>query len=332
MDDFLGQPTYRAVEVIARTEGPFLVLGAGGKMGLHLSVMVRRALDRLGRRDRVIAASRFTSLRDSETFTRRGIETVRCDLSNEEELHRLPDAPTVFFLAGVKFGTAASPGLLQATNVELPRRVGERFASSRIVAFSSGNVYPFVTPESGGADEFTPPAPIGDYAASCLAREQAFAEIAATRGTPVALIRLNYAVEFRYGLLVDLAQTVLAGRPVDVTTGHVNVIWQTDALVHVIQALEIASAPAVPVNVTGPAILAVRDLARRFGVAMGRPVHFTGAEAPTAWLNNASHSHRLFGAPATSVDQMIAWITAWLTQGGGTWGKPTGFDHRDGRF
>ena len=332
MDDFLGQPTDRAVEVVARTEGPFLVLGAGGKMGLHLSVMLRRALDRLGRRDRVIAASRFTSLRDSESFTRRGIETARCDLSNDAELHGLPDAPTVFFLAGVKFGTNAAPGLLQATNVDLPRRVGERFASSRIVAFSSGNVYPFVTPESGGANEDTAPAPIGDYAASCLAREQAFAGIAAKRGTPVALIRLNYAVEFRYGLLVDIAQTVRSGRPVDVTTGHVNVIWQTDALVHVIQALEIASAPAVPINVTGPAILSVRDLAQRFGVAMDRPVHFTGTEAPTAWLNNASCSHRLFGLPSTSVDQMIAWIATWLSQGGGTWGKPTGFDHRDGRF
>ena len=332
MDDFLAHPTAGVVATVARTPGSFLVLGAGGKMGLHLSLMLRRALDRLGRTDRVIAASRFTSLRDEESFTRRGIETIRCDLDDEEQLRRLPDAPTVFFLAGVKFGTAASPDLLHATNVELPRRVGVRFAASRLVAFSSGNIYPFVSPASGGAREDTPAAPVGAYASSCLAREQAFAEIAATHGTAIALIRLNYSVEFRYGVLVDIAQTVLAGRPVDVTTGHVNAIWQTDAVAHAIQALEIAVAPAVPINVTGSAILSVRELAERFGAALDRPVRITGVEAPTAWLNNAARAHRLFGAPVTSVDQMVAWISAWLAQGGETWGKPTGFDRRDGRF
>ncbi len=332
VDDFLSQPTSRVIEVIARTKGPFLILGAGGKMGLHLCLMLRRALDKLGRRDRVMAASRFASLRDAEAFTGRGIEAIRCDLSNDDELLQLREAPVVFFLAGVKFGTSAAPGLLQATNVDIPRRVGTRFATSRIVAFSSGNIYPFVPPASGGASEATPPAPVGDYAASCLARERAFMASADKRGTPVALLRLNYAVEFRYGLLVDIAQTVLAERAVDVTTGHVNVIWQTDAVAHTIQALEIAGVPVVPINITGRDILSVRDLAQRFGAALQRPVRITGTEAPTALLNNASHSHRLFGAPATSVDQMIAWISAWLTQGGETWGKPTGFERRDGRF
>jgi nucleoside-diphosphate-sugar epimerase len=280
----------------------------------------------------VLAVSRFSTLRDRTAFEQRGLETVPCDLGDAASLRQLPDAPTVFFLAGVKFGTATAPGLLHAINVEMPHRVAEKFARSRIVAFSSGCIYPFVTPASGGAREETPPSPIGEYAASCLAREQAFTEVAAAHGTAVALIRLNYSVEFRYGLLVDIAQLVLAGRPVDVPTGYVNVIWQTDAVAHTIQSLDLAGSPAVPINVTGGETLSVRDVAHRFGAAFGRPVQITGTEADTAWLNNAAHAHRLFGPPLTSVEQMIQWISEWLLQGGETWGKPTGFEKRDGRF
>ncbi len=332
VDDFLSRPTPRAVEMIARTAGPFIVLGAGGKIGLHLCTMLRLALDQLGRKDRVLAVSRFSTLRDRAAFEKRGIETHACDLGDATSLNDLPDAPTVFFLAGVKFGTAASPGLLHSINVEIPHRVADKFARSRIIAFSSGCVYPFVTAASGGAREDMPPSPVGEYAASCIAREQAFTEVAAAHGTPVALVRLNYSTELRYGLLVDIAQTVFAGRPMDVTTGHVNVIWQTEAVAHSIQCLEVASAPAVPINVTGAETLSVRDLAHRFGAAFGLPVTITGTEAETAWLNNASHSHRLFGRPQISVDQMIQWIAAWIKQGGETWGKPTGFERRDGRF
>ena len=332
VDDFLGEPTPRVLEVVARAPGPFLVLGAGGKIGLHLCVMLRRALEQAGRLDRVLAVSRFATLRDRAAFERRGIETLPCDLGDQASLERLPDAPTVFFLAGVKFGTASSPELLRATNVDLPRRVAEKFARARIVAFSSGCVYPFVTVASGGAREDTPPAPVGDYAASCVAREQAFTAVAAARGTAVALLRLNYSTEFRYGLLVDIAQTVLARRPVDVTTGYVNVIWQSDAVAHSIQALETAGSPAVPINVTGRETLSVRELAQRFGALFQVPVQIVGTEAETAWLNNASHSHRLFGPPRVTLDQMIPWVAQWLQSGGKTWGKPTGFERRDGRF
>lgn len=332
VDDFIGRPTPRLVEVLARTPGPFLVLGAGGKIGLHLAIMLRRGLDQLGRRDRVIAVSRFSTLRDRADFDSRGIESLACDLTDPSGLAALPDAPTVFFLAGVKFGTASAPGLLHSLNVEMPRRVAARFRHSRIIAFSSGCVYPFVPVESGGATEQTPPEPVGDYAASCLAREQAFAAAAAEQGNPVALIRLNYSVEFRYGLLVDIAQRVLAHEPVDVTMGHVNVIWQTDAVAHSVQALEVAGSPAVPINVTGGETLSVRDLAHRFGALAGVPVKITGTEAGTAWLNNAARSHRLFGAPLTSVATMMPWIVEWLRSGGETWGKPTGFERRDGRY
>lgn len=331
-DDFLSQPPAGLAATLSTTPGPFMVLGAGGKMGLHLSVMLRRALDQLGRKDSVIAVSRFRTLRDSADFTAHGVEVQTCDLSNAAGLAALPDAPTIFFLAGVKFGTANTPELLHATNVVLPRSVAARFHRSRIVALSSGNVYPFVAPYSGGATERTPPDPVGAYAASCLAREQAFAQGSVEHGNPVALIRLNYSVEFRYGLLGDIGQRVFAGQPVDVTTGFVNVIWQNDAVAHCIRALEVAGSPAVPINITGSETLAVRDIAHRFGAELGLPVTLTGIEAPTALLNNAAWSHQLFGKPPTSVDQMIAWISAWMRIGGQTWGKPTGFERRDGKF
>ena len=332
IDSFLSEPTPAVGAVLARAPGRVLVLGAGGKMGLHLSVMLRRALAPLGRADDVLAVSRFRTLRDREDFTRLGVATLAADLEDEAQLAALPEATTVFFLAGVKFGTAASPELLRRVNVELPRRVGERFRAARIAAFSTGCVYPFVNPADGGATETTPPAPVGDYALSCLGREESFADVSRRHGTRVALIRLNYSVEFRYGLLVDIARRVLRGEPVDVTTGHVNVIWQRDALDHVIRALDLAATPPAPVNITGAGILTVRELAERFGELLGKAVRFTGQEAPTAWLNNAAAAHRRFGAPPTSVLQMQRWIAAWLLAGGGDWGKPTGFERRDGNF
>lgn len=332
VDEFLSAPTPAAAAVLARTSGPVLVLGAGGKLGLHLSLMLQRALAPLGRASDLLAVSRFRTLHDTSDFDRHGIATRAADLCDPAALVALPEAPTVFFLAGVKFGTAASPERLQRFNVELPRLVAERFRRARIVAFSTGCVYPFVRPETGGATEETPAAPVGDYAASCLAREVAFAEASRRHGTKVALIRLNYSIEFRYGVLVDIAQKVLAGRAVDVTTGYVNVIWQRDALDHTIRSLELAGSPAVPVNLTGPATLAVRDLARRCGEIAGVPVTFTGCEADTAWLNNAAAAHRRFGPPPTDVDTMLHWIVAWLRGGGETWGKPTGFEERTGKF
>lgn len=331
VDEFLSRPEPGAAAVVARTPGPFLVLGAGGKLGLHLCAMLRRALDAAGRSDPVIAVSRFRTLRDADAFTSRGVQVLAADLADEAALAALPDAPTVFFLAGIKFGTATAPGLLRAVNVEIPARVARRFAGSRLAAFSSGCVYPFVTPESGGADEGHPLGAVGDYAASCIAREEAFTR-AAGPSTPVALLRLNYAVEFRYGVLLDLAQRIWRGEPVDVSTGHVNVIWQSDAVAHAIQALELAGHPAVPVNLTGPGTLRVRDLARQLAAELGREVTFTGHEAPTAWLNNAAASHRRFGAPRVTIGEMIRWTAAWVRSGGVTWGKPTGFERRDGRF
>jgi nucleoside-diphosphate-sugar epimerase len=332
LDEFLSQPSAGSVDAMRGCTGPVMVLGAGGKMGLHLSMMLQRALVLAGRNDRVMAVSRFRTLRDREAFAAHGVETVACDLEVAEEVAKLPDAPTVFFLAGVKFGTATAPDLLQRVNAQMPRRVLERFSRSTFVAFSTGCVYPFVAPSTHGATEETPPQPNGEYAASCLAREDAFVDASRSHGTKSVLIRLNYSVEFRYGLLVDVALKVLRGESIDVTMGYANAIWQTDALNYAIQALELAAAPPVPLNVTGPDTFSVREIANRFGELLHRPVHIVGAEADTAWLNNAARSHQRFWLPATSLDTMLSWVAAWLASGGAVWGKPTGFERRDGNF
>ncbi len=332
VDDWLGEPDAGVISCLARHRGPFLVLGAGGKLGLHLCVMLRRALAAGGRDDPVIAVSRFRTLRDREDFTRRGIEVLAGDLTDPAFVAALPEAATVFFLAGVKFGTASQPELLAAVNARMPRAVAERCRGARIVAFSTGCVYPFVPPESGGATEETPPAPPGAYAQSCLERELAFADISARRGTPVVLIRLNYAVELRYGVLLDIAERIWRREPVDLAMGYVNVIWQRDALAQAIQALDLAGSPAVPVNIAGAEVLSVRGLAQRFGELLGVPVQFRGTEAPTAWLSNSRRARSRFGDPPTSLETMLTWVTAWLRQGGEVWGKPTGFERRDGVF
>ncbi len=333
VDEFLSKPSTAVADVLAGTRGKILVLGAGGKMGLHLTMMLRRGLQQAGGKgDAVLAVSRFSTLRDQDEFKRQGIQTQACDLADPAAVAALPDAPTVFFLAGVKFGTAAAPDLLRKFNVEMPAIVANRFRSSRIVAFSTGCVYPFVAPDTGGATESMAPEPPGEYAASCLAREHAFAAVSRQHGTLVALIRLNYSVEFRYGVLVDIATKVFHGEPVDVTMGYVNVIWQRDAVEVAIRALELAGSPPAPVNVTGPHILSVRTLAHRFSELFQLPVQITGQEAETAWLNNAHRAHERFGVPPTALDDVLVWTAEWVRCGGSTWGKPTGFERRNGRF
>lgn len=332
LEEALSAPSAAVVDTVRRHPGPYMVLGAGGKMGLHLCLMLRRALVLAGREPVVHAVSRFSSLRERDEFEGRGLTPHVCDLCDPAALAALPDAGVIFFLAGVKFGTSTAPELLNRINGEMPRQVAERFRGVRTVAFSTGCVYPFVEHTSGGATEDTPVSPNGAYAASCVLREQAFIDASVRHGTPAAIIRLNYSVELRYGLLLDIATRVLRGEPVDVTTGHVNVIWQRDAIDHIVRSLDIAASPAAILNVTGAETLAVRDLAQRFGRRLGTNVTITGTEAETAWLNNASRSHQLFGVPPVSTDQMIDWIAQWLQRGGSTWAKPTGFERRDGNF
>ncbi len=332
LEERLARPTPGAVEVLRRLPGDLLVLGAGGKMGPSLVRMARRALDALGRRDRVIAASRFGTPGLGDALRRDGIEVHAVDLLDPAALAALPDAPNVIFMAGQKFGTAAEPHRTWALNALLPARAAERFPAARTVVFSTGNVYPLTAAEGPGPDESQAPAPVGEYAMSCLARERLYQHAAATRGTPVLLYRLNYAIDLRYGVLVDIARRVRDGQPIPLAMGAVNLIWQGDANARALQSLALAAAPAAILNVTGAEVLRVRELALRFGERFGRPVQFEGHEAPEALLSNAARSIQLFGPPTVPLDLMLDWTADWLESGGPLLDKPTRFEVRDGRF
>ena len=332
VDSFLSRPREGALEMLRHLEGDVLVLGAGGKMGLHLCRMLREGFDQLGKGNTVWAASRFQTLASREAYESSGVKVLVGDFRDQAFVQSLPDCPTVFYLVGAKFGTSGNPDLLRQINVEVSREVAERFREARIVAFSTGCVYSFTTPDSGGSKETSPTEPVGEYALSCLGREQAFTEASKRHGTPVVLIRLNYSVEFRYGVPVDICRKVMSGEAIDLSMGYVNIIWQNDALNQIIQCLALADSPPVPINITGKEIIPVREIAVRFGELLGKAPVFTGTEAETAWLSDAGKSHRLFGAPHVGLDTMIDWIAAWLQGEGHTFNKPTGFETRDGKF
>jgi nucleoside-diphosphate-sugar epimerase len=327
IDAFLAVPTEGVRETLSRLKGDVLVLGAGGKMGTTLSWMLR---DGLEGSSKVIAVSRFSDVAARAKFE--GIETLSCDLLDREAVQKLPDAPNVFFLAGQKFGTASAPEMTWAMNAVVPAYVAEKFQRSRIVAFSTGCVYPFVPIRSGGSREEDAIAPAGDYANSCAARERVFTYFSKKHGTPLCLYRLNYSVEPRYGVLTDLARKILEGGEIDVSMGYVNLIWQRDAVARAIQCMDEASSPPSVMNVTGPEIISVRHLAQRLGAALGGEPRLTGTEAESAWLSNAGRSFQLWGYPTVSLDQMIDWTAAWLREGGETLNKPTHFETRDGQY
>ena len=331
-DNFLSRPSEKAIEALRNAEGDTIVLGAGGKMGLHLCALLKQASIKLGRSDSVYAASRFQSLRDETAYERLGVKVLKGDFRDKRFVKSLPGCPTAFYLVGAKFGTSENLHLLRQINVEVARELAYRYRNSTIVALSTGCVYSYVSPESGGSTEESEMNPIGEYAESCLDRERQFQEISDQFGTKVALIGLNYAVEFRYGALLDIGLKVYNGEPIDLTMSHVNVIWQNDALNHIVQSLEIADAPAVPINITGEGALSVRELADAFGKRFGKRPQFVGTGAKTMWLSNASKSHRLFGRPEIAIEQMIDWTAAWISEEGETHGKPTGFETRDGKF
>jgi len=332
VEKILSLPSAGLGDAMAGLDGPVLVLGAGGKMGLHVCAMLKRADELRERGRRVTAVSRFSTVHGRGAFEEEGVETLACDLEDDAALAALPDAPNIIFMAGAKFGTGDQPDLLRRMNVELSRRVAGRFAGARCLVFSTGCVYSMVSPSTGGSKETDPTAPPGEYAKSCLERELAFAGAAREHGSRVALIRLNYSTEFRYGVLVDIAQKVQKGDPVDLSMGWVNVIWQRDAVDHILQAFPLADSSPFILNVTGPEILGVRELAEGFGELFGREPSFCGNEQETAWLNSAAKSHALFGPPAARIEEMMEWTAAWIRSGTGTFGKPTGFEKRTGKF
>ncbi len=332
LEELLSRPTPEVIETLGRIEGDLIVLGAAGKMGPSLARMAQRASQAAGSRRRVIAVSRFSSARAEEELKQHGIETLRCDLLDVAQLERLPNAPNVIYMAGMKFGATGQEPLTWALNAYLPGMVCHKYRHSRIVAFSTGNVYGMIPMAKGGSIEKDTPNPVGEYAMSCLGRERIFEHFGQAFEIPIVLIRLNYAIEMRYGVLVDLARRVWTGEAVDLGMGYVNVIWQADANAMALRALEHVICPASVLNVTGLEILRVRDLCEEFGRLMGRPVVFHGSETPDALLSNSQAAYQLFGAPQVSVAQMLRWIADWVIRGGASLGKPTHFEVRDGKY
>jgi nucleoside-diphosphate-sugar epimerase len=332
LEEALSAPSHGLLASMRFTPGDIVILGAAGKMGPTLARLARRTIDELGRHDRVVAVSRFSSAKAEESLHAWGVETIRCDLLDRGAVAALPDAPNVIFMAGQKFGTRDAPSSTWAMNVVLPSIAAERYADSRIVAFSTGNVYPLSPVQGGGSRESDPTGPVGEYAMSCLGRERIFEDASARRGTRVAIVRLNYAVDLRYGVLVDIASRVLRGDPIDLRMGHVNVIWQGDANDWALRCLAHASAPPFVVNVTGLETLAVRALAARFGELLDRAPALTGTESADALLSNASHAHSLFGPPSVPTPTLLEWVAAWVQSGKPLLGKPTHFEERTGAF
>lgn len=332
LEEILSRPSSGVVRALQDCPGDVAILGAGGKMGPSVAKMVRRAADQAGESRRVLAVSRFGSGALADQLVESGVEVVRADLTDWASLASLPETPNVIFLAGQKFGTRALPSTTWVTNTVVPALVADRFRGSRIVALSTGNVYPLSPASGGGSSEDDAPGPVGEYAWSCLGRERVLEHASRARGTPIAIVRLNYAVDLRYGVLVDLALKVASGAPVDLRMGFVNVIWQRDAAAQVVQCLSHTAVPPFVVNVAGPEVLSVREVALEFGRLLGREPVFVGVEATDALLSNTSRGQAFWGPPSVPAARLIAWVADWVTHGGVTLGKPTHFEQREGSF
>ncbi len=332
LETALANPSDADVALAGRLEGDVLIVGAGGKMGPSLARRVQQAVARSGGRVRVIAASRFSSPAARQGLEADGVRTVVCDLLDSSQIAALPRCPNVLFLAGRKFGTVDRTDLTWATNTLVPARVAEHFSDSRLVVFSTGNVYPLVPSTGPGSKEEDTPGPVGEYAQSCLGRERVVEFVSRERGTPALIYRLNYAVDLRYGTLVDVARKVFAGETVDLTVGFFNAIWQGDANGYAFRSLELCASPPAILNVTGAERIAVRQMAEWFGSRFGRAVSFVNTEGPVALLSDASRCRALLGEPEVPLSTLREWVAHWVETGGASLGKPTHFEVADGRF
>jgi hypothetical protein len=328
LDELLCRPSQALIDDLRKVEGDVMVLGVAGKMGPTLAGLAKAALPNR----RIIGVARFSEAGVEDWLRARGIETIHCDLLDEAAIHKLPQARNIIFMAGRKFGAEGNLALTWAMNAHVPALVADAFRNSRIVAFSTGCVYPFVAVDGKGADETVPPNPPGEYAQSCVGRERMFEYFSRNFSTPGRLFRLNYAIDMRYGVLHDIARKVLSGIPIDVSLGHVNFIWQGDASAQALRCLAHCDTPTSPINVSGHEILAVRDLAARFGKLLGREPVITGKEQPTAWLTNTSQAVKLFGLPVVGTAQLIVWTADWVARSMPSLGKPTKYEVRDGRY
>ncbi len=332
LDEMLSRPTEDLVRMMSGLDGDILFLGVAGKIGISMAVMARRAIDLAGVDKRVIGLSRFSQKSQIKILEKEGIEIIQGDLLDPLFVNDLPKIKNIIFLAGMKFGSEDNLSLTWAINSYLPGLVADHFTESRIVAFSTGCVYPLVPVSYGGSREDDKPAPVGEYAQSCLGRERMFEYGSMRHGTPVILIRLNYAVEMRYGVLVDIALKVKNRKPIDLTMGHFNVIWQGDANAMILQALKYCESPARILNITGQEILSVKEVAIRFGTLLGIEPEFIGKESETALLSDAKESFKLFGYPGISVETMMIWIVDWISNDRALLNKPTHFEVRDGKY
>lgn len=332
LDDLLASPSEPLVGLMARLGGDLAILGVAGKMGLSLAWAARRASDQAGAGRRIYGVSRFSNPAAAEFLRSRGVEPVPCDLLDPSAVAKLPEAENVVFMAGRKFGTEEDQSATWAVNTLAPANVARRYAASRVVAFSTGCVYPLVTAAGGGCTEQTPPAPVGEYAQSCLGRERVLEYFSRSAGLRVCLLRLNYAVELRYGVLHDIARAVLAGEPVDLSVPAMNVIWQGDANAQALGALELCESPPAILNVTGPETLSVREVATALGAEMRLAVRFAGSEGERAYLNDASRATARFGRPRVPVETLLRWTARWVQGGGASLNKPTHFQVNTGRY
>ncbi|MEO6364190.1 MAG: NAD-dependent epimerase/dehydratase family protein [Caldimonas sp.] len=328
LDEFQTRPSRALVDDLARVPGDLMILGVAGKMGPTLARLAKRAAP--GKR--VIGVARFSDAGVRVALHAAGVETLACDLLDRAQVAALPEVENVVFAAGHKFGASGNPALTWAMNTHVPALVAERFAASRIVAFSTGNVYGLSRVGERGASETTPLAPVGEYAQSCLGRERMFEYFSAKHGTAGRIVRLNYAIDMRYGVLVDIATKIDRGEPVDVTMGHANVIWQGDANTQVLRALAHCTSPTTAINCTGPEAMSIRQAAIDLGERMGRPVRITGREADTALLSDTAAATALFGPPVVPLPRLLDWVADWVGRGGQSFGKPTKFEVRDGTF
>lgn len=332
LENILTAPTAELIQAISSHASDLLILGVGGKMGPTLAKLAKRAFDKIGVRKKVIGVSRFTSSEIQRDLESHGVETIQCDLLNQNELDTLPDVANVISMVGRKFGSGGNEPLTWAMNTYLSGMIMNKFRNSKVVALSTGNVYPLVPVTSGGSKESDAVAPIGEYAQSCLGRERIIEYWSNHLHTPVTIIRLNYAIDLRYGVLLDVAQKVAGKIPIDLRMGYVNVIWQGDANSGILLSFQKCSTPPTILNMTGAETISIRWLASRFGELFLQQPTFINEEGETALLSNANKFHSIFPFAKISLEQMIDWSAHWVSIGGTTLNKPTRFEEREGKF